>query len=602
MKLTKSIFTSLALAAVCLPAVTSCSGDERELPFDYIAVQVDKDGSWSFYGPDGEILLKDEFKNRPSDVVDGYFFVQEGKKELYTLYKFDKKKPEAIAEGFKDLGYMGDGLIPSVRENERISVLDNKGKVKFTLQPVNGKEVTVCEPRYNEGLLLIGVDGGNDKIKYGYINTDGKVVITPKFSLGSSFKGGLAIVCLSDDAWGEKVEYAIIDKKGETVKKFRTGTRPVNYEFKDGYLIMRDSNDRFLIVDKKGETVTKLPAKAKGVEDWNKKYVVFADEDDNYGVMDFEGEVVIRPKYDRIEIIDSDRFLATEKMGDDTRSLILDKDGEEELRIDSYKYGVKWGYQFGLFGRDKNTVTFLEDDGKARKHAEFNDFGGEGPGVILSDYFNAEAAISEIVNLINDKGVDKYIIGGTPADQLSNQNPEDYSYKYTAELDNLAKEGVNWELTASATYQGGYMSDYSYDYYSYDRRYYWNPNARLSRVDLNIRCDKWDATESEALAKALVNKGFTKESSTGSGNKRYCALLTKGDLAVIIYDSNVVVCQNNYSNRENANEIISIYDTHSDGEVDFTKPDFSYEYEAADTVAAEPAVAHVAAGAYDYAK
>lgn len=539
MKLKKTLLGLLALTAG-LPMSTSCSGDERELPFDYIAVQVDKDGSWSFYGPDGEVLLKDEFKNRPSNVVDGYFFVQEGKKELYTLYKFDKKKPEAIAEGFKQLGYMGEGLIPSVRENERISVLDNKGKVKFTLQPINGKEVTRCSSRYKEGLLLIGVDDGDDKIKYGYINTEGKVVIAPKFSLGLSFNDGLAIVCFSDEIWGEKVEYAIIDKNGETVKKFRTGTRPVDNEFMEGYLILRDSNDRCLIVDKKGETVTKLPAKAKDVEDWNKKYIVFEDEDGNRGVMDFEGEVIIRPKYSSIQIIDSDRFLATEKMGDDRRSLILDKDGEEELRIDNYKYGVGWNYQFGLVGYDKNTVTFLEDDGKARKHAEFNDFGGLGGSSIFSDYFNAEAVISEIVNLINDKGVDKYIIGGTPADQLSNLNPEDYSYKYTADLDNLAKKGGKWSLSASASYQGGYLSDYNYNYNDYSRYYYWNPYARLARVDLDITCDKWDATESEALAKALVNKGFTKESSTGSGNKQYCALLTKGDLAVIIYRSTSV--------------------------------------------------------------
>ncbi|MDD6722346.1 MAG: WG repeat-containing protein [Bacteroidales bacterium] len=598
MKLKKALLGLLALAAG-LPMSTSCSGDnDRILPYEYIAVQVDKDGSWSFYGPDGEVLLKDEFKNRPSDVVDGYFFVQEGKKEVYTLYKFDKKKPEAIAEGFKDLGYMGEGLIPSVRENERISVLDNKGKVKFTLQPVNGKEVTGCAARYNEGLLLIGVDDGDDKTKYGYINTEGKAVIAPKFSRGSYFKDGLAIVCLSDDTWGEKVEYAIIDKKGETVKKFRTGTIPVGEEFMDGYLILRDSNDRCLIVDKKGETVTKLPAKAKGVKDWNKKYIVFKDEDGNCGVMDFEGEVIIRPKYSWIQIIDSDRFLATEEMGDDTRSLILDKDGEEELRIDSYKYGVGWYYQFGLVGRDKNTVTFLEDDGKARKHAEFNNFGGVGRSVIRSDYFNAEAAISEIVNLINDKGVDKYIIGGTPADQLSNLNPEDYSYKYTAELDNLAKEGVNWELTASASYQGGYLSDYNYNYNDYSRYYYWNPYTHLARVDLDITCDKWDATESEALAKALVNKGFTKESSTGSGNKRYCALLTKGDLAVIIYSSNVVVCQNTSSNRENANQIISDYDTNPDDEVDFAIPAVSYEYE----VPVDSADSVVAVEAYDYAK
>lgn len=567
---------TLAIAAACLPTVTSCSGDGQDLPYEYLAVQENEEGNWSFYSPDGEVLLKDEFKNRPSNVVDGYFFVQEGKKELYTLYKFDKKKPEAIAEGFKELGYMGEGLIPSVRENERISVLDNKGKVKFTLQPVNGKEVTKCFSRYNEGLLLIGVDDGDDKTKYGYINTEGKVVIAPKFSDGSSFKDGLAIVCLSDETEGEKVEYAIIDKKGETVKKFRTGTRPVAYGFVEGYLILRDSNDRFLIVDKKGETVTKLPAKAKDVDGWNKKYIVFEDEDGNRGVMDFEGEVIIRPKYSSIQIIGSDRFLASEKNDDDYRSFILDKDGEEELRIDSYKYGVTWLSQFGLVGWDKNTVTFLEDDGKARKHAEFNDVMGLGSGVIYSDYFNAEPVISEIVNLITDKGIDKYAIGENPSQTFPGREPQDFTYKSYVDLDDLAKDGQDYRITATIYFSAN-MADWSYDS-SYNRYYYWNPNSVLYRAVIDISSDKWDAKESEDLAKALVKKGFIMETCTNSDNELYCALLTKGDFAIVIDDNgnnhSIHICQNSPANCEEARKQINQYDYIMD-EVDSDSCDMS---------------------------
>ena len=589
MKLKKTLLGLLALAAG-LPMSTSCSDDnDRILPYEYIAVQESKDGNWSFYGPDGTLRYRNEYKNRPSNVVDGYFFVREGDTTAVTLYKMDKnpRRIDAVAHVLR-IGYMGSGLVPVVREEQRITLVDGEGDVKFTLNPIGGKEVICCAPRFEDGMLAIAVVDKNGRRIWGYAGTNGQTGIRPRFTDANDFRDGVAICCTSEKTYGDEAKYVIINKKGETVKSLNKGVEPISSVFESGRIPVSDTDGRVLMLDKKGETVTKLPAKAKGVKDWNKKYVVFADENDNYGVMDFEGEVVIRPKYDRIEIIGSDRFLAKEINDDDCRSFILDKDGEEELRIDNYKHGARWYCQFGLVGRDKNTETFLEDDGKARKNAEFYSIGGKKPYKIFSDYFNAEAAISEIVNLINDKGVDKYIIGGTPADQLSNLNPEDYSYKCKAVLDNLAKAGDNWELTASATYQGGDLSDYNYNYNDDSRYYFWNPYARLARIDLNIRCDKWDATECEALTKALVNKGFTKESSTGSGNKQYCALLTKGDLAVIIYYWDVVVCQNNYSNREKANQIISDYDTNPDSNADYNEPAVSYEYEApADSVAVD---------------
>lgn len=197
MKLKRTIFGSLAMAAAFIPAMTSCSGeDERDLNCEYIAVQKKECSYWSFYSPDNDIKFEDGFKNPPSDVVDGYFFVREGDNDFYTLYKFGDKL-DAVADGLKQVGYMGEGLVPAVRENQRITLLDGEGQVKHTLEPVHGREVLKCRPQFAEGLLGIAVDDGKGSVLWGYLGTDGKVAVSPKYPMAADFHDGLAIVCLS---------------------------------------------------------------------------------------------------------------------------------------------------------------------------------------------------------------------------------------------------------------------------------------------------------------------------------------------------------------------------------------------------------------------
>ncbi|MGN1251789.1 MAG: WG repeat-containing protein [Muribaculaceae bacterium] len=587
MRLNKSIMGTLAIAAACLPTVTSCSGDGLDLPFEYLAVQESEDGNWSFYSPDGETLFKDEFKNRPSNVVDGYFFVPEGKKELYTLYKFGGRL-EPVTEGLKDVGYMGDGLIPAVRENERISLLDGDGKVKFTLQPVGGKEITMCGDRYSEGLLNIAADDGKAGAKWGFVDTKGKVVIAPKYSTASHFKEGLSVVCTTDEPFADDAEFAIIDKKGEVVKKFKAGTSPIVYQFHSGRLALRDSNEHIIMVDKKGETVAKLPVKAKAVSEWDSDYIVFKDEDGKYGVMDYEGEVLVRAKYDNIQIIGSNRFLGNIEESDETKAIIFDKNGDEEMRIDSYKRGVVWAAQFGLAGIDRKTTTFIDKDGKARKNAEFANIGGIGSGTVISDYFNAEGVISDITALITDKGIDKYAIGENPSQTFPGREPQDFTYKSYVDLDDLAKDGQDYRITA-AIYFSAPMADWGYDG-SYNRQYYWNPNSFLYKAVIDIVSENWGVKEAEDLAKALVKKGFKNEMNATSKDI-YSAWLTKGDLGVFINDSRITICQNSDGNIITIGEVIGAYEQGTTEGL--ATPPVSYDppVAAADTLAAPaPAV------------
>ena len=96
MKLKKALLGLLALAAG-LPMSTSCSDDnDRILPYEYIAVQVDKDGSWSFYGPDGEVLLKDEFKNRPRTLSMAISLFRKAKKSCSPSTNLTRRNPKLL--------------------------------------------------------------------------------------------------------------------------------------------------------------------------------------------------------------------------------------------------------------------------------------------------------------------------------------------------------------------------------------------------------------------------------------------------------------------------------------------------------------------------
>ncbi len=106
-----------------------------------------------------------------------------------------------------------------------------------------------CEVEsFSEGLALVSEGcyfspkGGGEKFirgKYGYINKKGEYVIKPKFRWAGSFSEGLAAV-LGDKGWG------FIDKKGKRVIKFK-------YErvgpFKEGLAAVK-INGKFGFIDK----------------------------------------------------------------------------------------------------------------------------------------------------------------------------------------------------------------------------------------------------------------------------------------------------------------------------------------------------------------
>lgn len=520
----KKINLILAAAmAVGASALTGCSSSSK--PFDnvdYIAVQENENGKWSFLSPDGTIELSEEFKNEPSMVIEGAFSVKEN--EGYSVYEFGEKvKVLGDLEKLKSVGHFNDGLMPVTRDKARITIVDKKGKDKFVLEPVKGKEIVSCGEAFSEGMLAIYDQDG----KAGFVDDEGKVVVEPKYEGVGDYSDGLAIA-VKQGKEGEEKEIVILNKKGDVEFKIRKDQTPIWTVFESGYLAAIDANEHVVLYDKKGET-TKLNSKAVSATATDGKNVVFKDSEGLYGVMDIEGEIVIRAKYDNIQIMNNGDFLCNL----DDKAVVINDKGEDKVTISDYNKIIELG-KFGFWGMEKRTIVKLDEEGKPVKNCEFNNLGissSADGGYVKSDFFNLEAVVDDVVAMVGDKGIGKYTVGASAATVLS--NPEDHLYSSTASFEELKKEGYKYTIGVKASFDG-YISDYTLDSWDYSRNYFWN-NVKIESLSIDINTQStWGNEGSEALVKGFQKKGATIIAQTAVDFNSYVAALKYGKIILII--------------------------------------------------------------------
>jgi hypothetical protein len=419
--------------------------------------------------------------------------------DVYTLYKA-ADKPEAVkdCEDLYSVGYMREGLIPVAKNGKRISVVDGNGKVQFTLNPIDGEEIVSCASCYSDGMLSITTDLSGS----GYVDTKGNVVIKPshKYYVALPFSEGKAVV---DTETETEQKYYVINKKGEVLYRFHDDYTLCGDCYSYGMLAVKDGNDRILFLNEKGEVKYKCSSKVDAVGDYNSKYFTYKTKDDEWGVMDYNGEVVVRAKYEDVRLVDEDKFLCIRK----GKSTIVNKSGDEKYVVEDFK---KVFYSSGFFvGIDENSCSLLDKELKPVKNAEFADVAyANSVGVTVeSNYVNIDEIMNAVSGLINSKGVDKYAIGSNPSEYLS--DPEAYfgsgSGTYI-QLKELEKSGFRYTINCRASYD---------DYMSYrlvqDQTYHWNTNAGLREVEIEVLIyTKWDSSYISNLINAIQAKGYQK--------------------------------------------------------------------------------------------
>lgn len=373
----------------------------------YMPIQLEKDGYWSFISENGEIKFKDEFKNKPSQIINGVFSVMED--GGYSLYRTDKDKFELIP-GLENLTFAGHcnyNLIPVCFPEKRITIVNKDGKKQFELTPIKGKEIIATTSGFIEKKLLIMTED----YKYGFVNISGECIIQPEYDELSVFSNGNALA-LKDSI------ISIIDEHGRIILSFKKGLEPVNgLGLNYGKICMKDNCGRYYMYDTTGEK-TNLSTKIQEVIDFNDKYVIFKSKSGDKGLMTISGEIIIRPKYSTLNFGSKDELLASRK---DNEWEILDYKGNIKRTLNCQYLSYS---NFGYIASDNNDNTIIRANGKPiSQNSEFykNSY-DYCSGLGISQYIPKSEIIKAIIELITPIGIDKYKFGDSMKDIVISSN------------------------------------------------------------------------------------------------------------------------------------------------------------------------------------
>lgn len=357
-------FINAAIAAVTMMATVACSsGPKGEI--DYIPVKVESDGDWGMLGADGKMLFDNEFKNATSSVVEGLFLAKEG--DDLTLYKA-LAAPVPLGAEFENLiavGIPSEGKVVVIDKDNNCFVAGTAdGAKKFTMPT----DIVLCHASFKEGLLGVV----NKNAKWGYVDETGKLVIPCKYDGISPFSEGFAVVA---SIANDKTSLQIINTKGETVARVKNKVRLASDEpkFVNGRIPAVNADGQFGFVTTEGN-FEKCSSKVKSIGKVDNGRFIFQNADQKYGCMDFNGNILIQPRYEELNFIPSgDKFLARVNK---TFSLLNAK-GEKEREFSEYQQMHVGIGTFPIFASPGNSWEILNQEGNPLTQETFAEVGAQ---------------------------------------------------------------------------------------------------------------------------------------------------------------------------------------------------------------------------------
>lgn len=364
----KRIFYLIATSLLVMTGTWSC-GFDRGQGVEYLPVKLLWDDDWGFVDGKGRLWLDDRFAGTATACVNGYFSVRDSAGNV-TVYR-GSSEPTAVTglSGLADAGYMSEGLMPVVTSAGELRAVDGFGRVRFALSALAGRKIVRCSVMFRCGLLSVCNDLGN----WGAVDTEGRVVIAPKYSSELVFVGGYARA-VETDGFGVNETYrnSIVDSHGRVTYKFPADMFPLEVSFHGGRMAF-SQGDRYGLVTP-GAEVTLLPSEVKGVYDFNDTYIIYIGANGCRGLMDLKGDVALRARYATLEFGSKGQLLAsnaqhyflidyagrvTAKFADADEVVYVGNRRDADLRSD-FAYAVRRGSLWSLCDRTGEPAGFEE--------------------------------------------------------------------------------------------------------------------------------------------------------------------------------------------------------------------------------------------------
>lgn len=479
MKKINYLATLLILA--CVGLLSSCNSSDK-IELTHIAVKLGDSERWSIVDVDnGELVCEDEFKNQPSAIVDGIFYVK-NENGTYDFYNVDDMRKPINKESFVDVtGFNAHGRALAVKKCGVISIIDKKCNIVKELD----KTVKLCRQFYNG---LAAFKTSNDLC--GYIDEDGNTVIKAVYDDVDDFSDdGIAIVTKEEKNGVKK--YEAIDTKGKVLFSFSSSEYDSCLQFNEGMLPVEKDYEVFFL-DKTGKKVAKFgEAYPFGVFYYRMRngMTVFYDGE-ACGLKDAKGETLFRAKYDMLKQVEDNLFIANkgDKIG------LVNKDDEIVLpfEYEIFRYIKKDTY---LVGNGK-TLSLIDKDGKDISKLNFADVTTACNGCVKSDYFDATGEAKNLFSMFDNNSCK----GITANQTLSNfKHLLTYDENYYRRDIGLLDEDGNTIYTFNQP-----ITHETYEYIHGDRfsnGVKFNYNAECIGVFYSNKIQKYDVSAEEQFVK-----------------------------------------------------------------------------------------------------
>jgi hypothetical protein len=342
-KLLLMMVAAITMISACHSKKSADNDSQAGIPvqdgaeISYLPFQTKANGKWGLIGVDGRVLFADSLSHEPSAAVNGIFTVKNSR-GLYEYYTATAS-PKKIGGEYTKAGLFWEDVAPCKESDKDSMQLINKdGTVVCKLNP----DITWV------GKFSCGLAPFKQGNRYGYLNTQGKVVTEATLLHASDYSEGYALVVKADsdnvNLYGSKGNYriSIINEKGDVMKVSYHHADSIGSAFHEG-LLRRNTrvNDSTMIcgfMDVNGQMLIPGKHNYQRVSDMHFTHFAFYDGGE-WGIADNQLSTILTARYDDVISI-TEEHVAVKEYG---LYKLLNYSGEQISKSYTYMKAVNDG-------------------------------------------------------------------------------------------------------------------------------------------------------------------------------------------------------------------------------------------------------------------
>lgn len=259
----------------------------------------------------------------PSAVVNGMFTVPDGNGtvDLYTVQH--PSRPVSCGR-YAQIGYFFESVaMARLQTGGPLCIIDKRGEIVAMLNYYPDYRVVMAH-NFSEGRALVGTDRG----KFGFVDTNGKLVVPPVYDFAADYGNGRALVGKAD-AEG-RLGFFVIDLHGNIRATLRQVWCSFDTAFGSDRLVCRFSSGCYGALDEDGEACFTLPDSILSLSRFRQGRAV-ARSRSGCCLIGADGQAVMPASYREIELLNADRMALRGEKG----WFLADKSGRKIANLEA---------------------------------------------------------------------------------------------------------------------------------------------------------------------------------------------------------------------------------------------------------------------------